>query len=181
MTTAKSKNVRPAAAKPTPRVKRAVAPRHNIQTRQAVKKIAPRITADKSIKPKGEYVQTLGRRKSAIARLRLKRGGNGQIIINNKDFKQYFPFPLWQEVMTAPLQLVGLDKNVDLSVKVSGGGLPAQAEAIRLALARALIIDNVDCRPTLRKMGYLTRDPREKERKKPGLKRARRAPQWQKR
>ncbi|OGL87227.1 30S ribosomal protein S9 [Candidatus Uhrbacteria bacterium RIFCSPLOWO2_02_FULL_48_12] len=107
--------------------------------------------------------------------------GSGQLIVNNKNYKQYFPFALWQEVVTEPLPLVGLDKDIDISVKVSGGGLPAQAEAIRLALARALLVHNADWRPVLRKMGYLTRDPREKERKKPGLKRARRAPQWQKR
>ena len=83
--------------------------------------------------------------------------------------------------MVQPLSQVGLDGQVDISVKVAGGGLPAQAEAIRLALARVLVLFNPDWRSTLRKMTYLTRDPREKERKKPGLKRARRAPQWQKR
>jgi small subunit ribosomal protein S9 len=128
-----------------------------------------------------DFIQTVGRRKRAIARLRFYASGTGAITINGPDYKKYFPYVFWQEIITEPLPLVGLANSVDVSVKIGGGGLSAQADAIRLALARALVKHNPDWRPTLRKMGWLTRDPREKERKKPGLKRARRAPQWQKR
>lgn len=127
------------------------------------------------------FIQTVGRRKRAVARLRFMRTGSGKITVNGKDYKEYFPYKLWQEVITSPLPQVGMDGVVDLSVKIQGGGIQAQSEAIRLALSRALVEHNPDWRPILRKMGWLTRDPREKERKKPGLKRARRAPQWQKR
>jgi small subunit ribosomal protein S9 len=126
-------------------------------------------------------IRAVGRRKSAVARLRLNVKGEGRITVNGKDYRQYFPYWLWQETVAAPLPLVGLAGAADVSASVAGGGLPAQADAVRLALARALVSHNPDWRPTLRKMGWLTRDPREKERKKPGLKRARRAPQWQKR
>ncbi len=125
-------------------------------------------------------IRTVGRRKSAIARLHLK-SGKGEFVVNTKPVEVYFPYQLWREAVLSPLPLVGMQGNVDISVKVQGGGQNAQAEAIRLALARALVEMNAEWRPTLRKMGWLTRDAREKERKKPGLKRARRAPQWQKR
>jgi len=130
---------------------------------------------------KNGYIQTVGRRKRSIARLRLIANGTGVYTINDKAYDVYFPYQLWKQTVTEPLPLVGMDKKVDISVKVLGGGVQGQAEAIRLALARALLIHNEDWRPLLRKMGWLTRDPRIKERKKPGLKRARRAPQWQKR
>ena len=126
-------------------------------------------------------IRTVGRRKTAIARLRFVREGQPGIMVNGVDYKEYFPYALWQEVVAAPLPQVGLAGLVEITIKVSGGGKIAQAEAIRLALSRALILHNPDWRPTLRSLGYLTRDPREKERKKPGLKRARRAPQWRKR
>ena len=132
-------------------------------------------------KTKRDYLQTVGRRKRAVARLRFSPQGQGSIIINSKDYRQYFPYSLWQSIVSEPLPLVGLQQSGTITVKVAGGGLAAQAVAVRLALARALILHNPDWRPTLRKMGWLTRDPREKERKKPGLKRARRGPQWAKR
>lgn len=128
-----------------------------------------------------ETIQTIGRRKTSIARLRLSSPGSGAFIINNKKSEDYFRYGLWKEILILPLSMVGLDGKVDVSVKVNGGGLKSQVEAVRLALCRALIKYNLDWRPVIKKMGWLTRDPREKERKKPGLKRARRAPQWQKR
>ncbi len=127
------------------------------------------------------FIQSIGRRKRAVARLRLTPNGDGTFIVNGKKYTDYFPYTLWREVVISPLPLVGLQDAVNISVKVQGGGVNAQSEAIRLALARALVTLNNDWRPTLRKVGWLTRDAREKERKKPGLKRARRAPQWQKR
>ena len=154
---------------------------HDVKTRSVGKKTIDKGLEAREVEQKRDYIQTVGRRKSAVARLRFVKNGSGKFTINGKEYKDYFTFSLWQEIVTEPLPLVGLNNNTDISLKVSGGGLPAQAVAVRLALARALVIHNADWRPTLRKMGYLTRDPREKERKKPGLKRARRAPQWQKR
>lgn len=145
----------------------------------AEREITP-VTTPKHVGGKN-FIQTVGRRKRAVARLRLHQHGSGTYIVNNKPHSVYFPYPFWQEVVSSPLPLVGLAGAVDITVKVEGGGLNAQSEAVRLALARALILVNADWRPTLRKMGWLTRDSRQKERKKPGLKRARRAPQWQKR
>ncbi|MBI4175226.1 30S ribosomal protein S9 [Candidatus Berkelbacteria bacterium] len=120
------------------------------------------------------YLYGTGRRKTAIARVRLYEKGNGQITINDR----VEPADM---IIIAPLELVGELGKWDLSVKVLGGGKQSQKEAIRHGIARALLEANADWRQSLKKAGYLRRDPREKERKKPGLKRARRAPQWAKR
>ncbi len=114
-----------------------------------------------------------GSRKRASARVRLYKG-SGKIVINGKEVTP-------SSLVLAPLALCGLEKKFDISAHVVGGGITGQQEAIRHGIARALVIFDADLRSTMRKAGYLTRDPREKERKKPGLKRARRAPQWQKR
>lgn len=141
-----------------------------------------KVAVDKKISAvESSYIQAVGRRKTATARLRMHHNGHGSITVNGRDFKEHFPYHLWQETVASPLPQVGLTGEVDISVKVTGGGLAAQSEAIRLALSRALILHNPDWRPTLRALGYLTRDSRQKERKKPGLKRARRGPQWAKR
>ncbi len=123
---------------------------------------------------KNKYIEGIGRRKRAIARVRISASSNGQFTLNNKIL------PLDQN-LTEILNLVGLNKKFDISVKVIGGGINGQKGAITLGLARALVLYDKTLQPTLRKTGYLTRDPREKERKKPGLRRARRAPQWAKR
>lgn len=120
-----------------------------------------------------EFYYAHGARKRASARVRLYKG-TGKVLINKKEVT---PNPL----MIAPLVLAGLDKKFDVSARVAGGGMTGQLEAVRHGIARALVVFDPDLRSTMRKAGYLTRDPREKERKKPGLKRARRAPQWQKR
>ena len=120
-----------------------------------------------------EYVYGHGSRKRASARVRLYKG-SGKVLINSKEVS---PDP----VMVAPLALAGLRERFDVSARVAGGGMTGQLEAIRHGIARALVVHDPELRPTMRKAGFLTRDPREKERKKPGLKRARRAPQWQKR
>lgn len=119
-----------------------------------------------------KYYYGTGSRKRAVARVRLYEG-NGKIYINEKE--------IINENIITPLKICGLQKKFDLIVKVRGGGFSSQPEAIKHGIARALVNYDKNLKPTLRKMGYLTRDPREKERKKPGLKRARRAPQWQKR
>lgn len=136
--------------------------------------------AHKASSAKG-YIQAVGRRKNAVARVRLHSTGDGSYTINGKKYDDYFPYQLWREVVISPLPVVGLQGTATITVRVQGGGINAQSEAIRLGLSRALIVHNPDWRPTLRKLGWLTRDARKKERKKPGLKRARRAPQWQKR
>lgn len=154
-------------------------------TRTAAKKPSVRSAAKHSTPAAASntrgFIQTVGRRKRAVARLRLVTNGSGEYTVNGKKYTDYFPYTLWREVVTSPLPLLGVQDSVNISVKVEGGGVNAQSEAVRLALARALVEMNSEWRPTLRKVGWLTRDSREKERKKPGLKRARRAPQWQKR
>lgn len=131
---------------------------------------------------KKDYIATVGRRKSAIARVRLhtKAGAGLSVIVNEKPMAEYFNYPQWQEVIVSPLKLTG-NEQFPITVRVTGGGINSQAEAIRLGIARALLVMNEEYRATLKKNDMLTRDPRVKERKKPGLKKARRAPQWSKR
>jgi len=124
--------------------------------------------------------RAVGRRKRASARVRIQVG-TGKITVNGKEMAQYFPYFVWQEIIISPLKAVAKDKSLDVSVKVSGGGKRGQAESIRHGIARALVIWNEDFKKSLRSIGLLTRDPRIKERKKFGLKKARRAPQWSKR
>lgn len=131
--------------------------------------------------PKGDrYYEALGRRKTSIARVRLFTKGQG-IIINDKDYKEYFPTDLLQKMAEASLKKMKSLDRFKITAKVSGGGLKSQAEAIRHGVARVLVIFNLDFKKRLRRAGYLTRDPRMKERKKYGLKRARKSPRWSKR
>ncbi len=120
-----------------------------------------------------QYYYGLGRRKSAIARVRLLPG-KGSLTINEKTVEP-------NDVIDAPLTLIGQTGKYDVIALVNGGGKVSQIEAIRLGVTRALLEVDASFKQSLRKAGFLTRDPREKERKKPGLKRARRAPQWTKR
>jgi len=162
-------------------------------------------TKDKPAKPSrsGKYFYGLGRRKSSIAQVRLyphtrtpkesklptgqassvqgKQKGKGEILVNDALFSDYFNFPTWQQTVQAPLTETNLADKFDAVVKVTGGGKPGQTEAIRLGIARALLEFDKDLRPALKAKGYLSRDQRVKERKKPGLKGARRSPQWSKR
>lgn len=131
--------------------------------------------------PIRKYFYAVGRRKESIATVRLLTRGSGQVMVNGKPFEQYFPYTEWREKAVSPLFAIGQAKNLDTEVTVSGGGVIGQAEAMRHAIARALLKLNPIFRKSLRKNGFLTRDPRMKERKKYGLKRARRAPQWSKR
>jgi small subunit ribosomal protein S9 len=135
----------------------------------------------KSKEPKRDYIYAVGRRKEAVARVRLYKNGSGKILVNKKDLPIYFPSFEFQKIINSPRMITAQDKNLDFIVKVSGGGKRGQAECIRHGLARALCLYNSDFKVILKKNGYLTRDARSKERKKYGLKRARRAPQWQKR
>jgi small subunit ribosomal protein S9 len=126
------------------------------------------------------YYQGTGRRKSAMARVRLYPG-DGSIIVNDKPVEEYFSRKRDILHLTEPLRVTATQDSFDLTVKVEGGGISGQAGAVRHGIARALLEADPNLRPTLRKGGFLTRDPRAKERKKPGLKRARKAPQYTKR
>ncbi len=128
-----------------------------------------------------KYWEAVGRRKTSIARVRLFTRGEKEFFINGKDYKAYFPSLELQQIVTSAFTKMKCLDRFGVSVKVKGGGFHSQAEAIRHGTARALVKFNADFQKRLRRAGFLTRDPRMKERKKFGLKRARRAPQWAKR
>ncbi len=131
---------------------------------------------------KGEYYYGMGRRKTAVARVRLFPNGDGTIVVNGKSARQYFgQRESASAALVAPLRLLELEDAYSMTVRVVGGGTSGQAGAIRHGVARALLRANPEWKQALRKAGFLTRDPRMKERKKPGLKRARKAPQYTKR
>ncbi len=154
-----------------------------IQTKKSAKTV-------KSAEAKKErYFEAVGRRKTAVARVRIfpassagKPGAHGknEVIVNDKDLEKYFPVKKEQGVVLSPFEKLTLS-GMKTTVKVKGGGLPGQAEAIRLGISRALILSDSALRPRLKAFGYLTRDPRMVERKKPGLRKARRPQQWRKR
>ncbi len=131
-------------------------------------------------KPTGHYYYGLGRRKEAIATARLYKGA-GELLVGEQLAKDYFNNDALIQLLEQPVALAGQEKKLRITLHVSGGGKRGQADAARLAIARALDGMTDDLHTTLKKAGYLTRDPREKERKKPGLKRARKAPQFSKR
>jgi small subunit ribosomal protein S9 len=124
--------------------------------------------------------QTTGRRKRAVARVRLRNGG-GTITINKRSFEDYFTSATHRMIAMDPLRLTDLATTYDVDVTMDGGGMAGQAGALRLGISRALIELNPDLRPALKRAGFLTRDSREKESKKYGLKKARKAPQYSKR
>jgi small subunit ribosomal protein S9 len=130
---------------------------------------------------KGEYYYGMGRRKTAVARVRLFPNGDGSITVNGKNAQTYFGRELLLATIVAPFRALDVTNSYNISVRVVGGGTSGQAGAVRHAISRALLRVNADFKGGLRKAGYLTRDPRMKERKKPGLKRARKAPQYTKR
>lgn len=132
-----------------------------------------------SMERKGRYFYANGKRKTSIARVRLYEG-KGEIIVNNHPIEDYFFGTLIGNVK-APLKLVDMLKRFDITVKVSGGGISSQADAVRHGIAKALTVFDPALRTPLKRAGFLTRDARVKERKKFGLHRARRAPQWSKR
>jgi small subunit ribosomal protein S9 len=129
----------------------------------------------------GQYFEGIGRRKESTARVRLMNG-SGTFTVNQKAIETYFPRVGDMETILAPLQAVGYERaTVDVTVVVNGGGVTGQTSSVQLGLARALTKMNPEFGPVMRKGGFLTRDPRIKERKKPGLKRARKAPTYTKR
>ncbi len=128
-----------------------------------------------------DYYEAVGRRKEATARVRIWPDKKYQFTVNEKKLEDYFSIEELVKKATAPLELFNLDSELAVTAKVRGGGTTGQAEAIRHGLSRALLLYNPEFRGKLKKFGFLTRDPRMKERKKPGLRGARRAPQWSKR
>ena len=130
---------------------------------------------------KKKYFYGTGRRKSSVARVRVYENGTGSIIINGRDIDDYFGLETLKLIVRQPLVTTDMLGKVDIVVTVAGGGVSGQAGAIRHGVARALLQVDENLRPALKKAGFLTRDPRMKERKKYGLKAARRAPQFSKR
>lgn len=127
-----------------------------------------------------EVISTIGRRKAAVARIYLSEG-KGQITVNNKDFTEYFPSKQLHYIVEQPLNLLELRENYDIKVNLDGGGITGQAEALRLAISRALIKIDPEYKAALRAEGFVTRDPRVVERKKPGQPGARKKFQFSKR
>ena len=127
-----------------------------------------------------ETIHTIGRRKASVARIYLKKG-KGNITVNGKDFKNYFPVDTMRYKLEQPFKIADLSAKYDVIANVNGGGTTGQAEAIRLAISRALCELNIENRPALKSEGLLTRDARIVERKKPGQKKARKKFQWVKR
>ncbi|MDD4992918.1 MAG: 30S ribosomal protein S9 [Paludibacter sp.] len=127
-----------------------------------------------------EVINALGRRKAAVARVFVSEG-SGQITINKRDINVYFPSPILQYVVKQPLTKLGVVEKYDIKVNLDGGGFKGQAEALRLAIARALVKINAEDKPALKSEGFMTRDPREVERKKPGQPKARKRFQFSKR
>lgn len=127
-----------------------------------------------------EIVNTLGRRKEAVARIYVSEG-NGNITVNKRDMKEYFPATTLQYIVFQPLNLLEVSEKYDIKVNLNGGGTKGQAEALRLAISRAMLVIDPECRPQLKAAGFLTRDPREVERKKPGQPKARKRFQFSKR
>ena len=127
-----------------------------------------------------EVINTIGRRKCSVARIYMTPG-TGKIVVNNRDYKEYFPTGPLQFIVNQPLQVAGAEGKWDIKANLDGGGITGQAQALRMAIARALCENNIEDRPALKKEGFLMRDPRMVERKKPGQPKARKRFQFSKR
>jgi len=152
----------------------------------AVEKVAavPVVKEKVAKKIAGVYFYAVGRRKTSVAQVRLyenDKATENDIIINDKKLKDYFPTISLQNNLLSPLKAVGMHNKFSMTVLVRGGGVTGQVEAVRLGIARALVVFNAELKKTLKDLGLMTRDAREVERKKAGLKKARKAPQWAKR
>lgn len=135
----------------------------------------------KPAEKKPKYCLGIGRRKTAQAKVKLFLEGEGRFTVNQRELGKYFPTLSLQKITADPLEVAALSEKVNVVAQAQGGGVVAQAQAISLGLSRALVKADANLKTVLKKHRLLTRDARKKERKKPGLKRARRAPQWQKR
>ncbi|MDY6288959.1 MAG: 30S ribosomal protein S9 [Bacteroidales bacterium] len=127
-----------------------------------------------------EVINTIGRRKCSVARIYMTPG-TGKIVVNSRDYKEYFPTGPLQFIVNQPLQVAGAEGKWDIKANLDGGGITGQAQALRMAIARALCENNIEDRPALKKEGFLMRDPRMVERKKPGQPKARKRFQFSKR
>jgi small subunit ribosomal protein S9 len=146
----------------------------------APKSAKPKIEVKASPKQEGRYYQGLGGRKTATASVRIYPKGTG-VTVNGKELKEYFKMPKHQTEVLAPLEVAEMGKSLGVTVKVSGSGIHAQAQAVRNGIATALVALDKELKKKLKRVGFITRDPRVVERKKYGLKGARRSPQWSKR
>lgn len=145
----------------------------------AVKKAIARPTVAKAIA--GKYIEAVGRRKTSTARVRITEASKESVVVNGKDVPTYFPTADMQNIIASAIEKSKVAGKFAISAKVIGGGIHSQAEAIRHGLSRALVEFDEETRKRLKKLGFLKRDPRMKERRKFGLKKARKAPQWSKR
>ncbi|MBF5050853.1 30S ribosomal protein S9 [Candidatus Clavichlamydia salmonicola] len=132
------------------------------------------------VKSTKDDITATGRRKRAVSSVRLRRG-NGRIDVNGREFSEYFPLDIQRRMIMAPMETAGLDGTFDMIIRVNGGGVSGQATATRLGIARALLKNSEDLKQEFKPLGYLTRDPRRKERKKYGHKKARKSFQFSKR
>ncbi|MBM3257732.1 MAG: 30S ribosomal protein S9 [Candidatus Nealsonbacteria bacterium] len=160
-------------------------PKVKKEKKETVKKVK-KAPAKKAVKEPAKlkvakYFEGIGRRKTSVARVRISLQKEKTFSINGKTSENYFPTKDLQRIILSPLSLADSSDKFQVSVKVRGGGISSQAEAVRHGLSRALVLFDPELRKRLKQAGFLKRDPRMRERKKFGLKRARRAPQWQKR
>lgn len=169
----------PKIIKKKPTVKKLVKKKEVLEKKEKI--VAPKIVEEKIEEESDRYFEAVGRRKTAVARVRLFTKGDKEVVVNNKPFNTYFQDFEFQEIAMSSLKKMKCLDRFRVSIIIKGGGLHAQAEAVRHGTAMALTKFNNDFRKRLKRVGYLTRDSRMRERKKPGLKRARRAPQWSKR
>ncbi|MGB2631739.1 MAG: 30S ribosomal protein S9, partial [Minisyncoccales bacterium] len=178
----KAAGTKPAVKKTHPAVKKTEKTPEIVAVKIAEIKVEDSVandTLDASGRKKTDkYYESIGRRKTAIARVRLYTRGDKIFLVNDKPFDQYFKTVEFKNIIEAPLVKMNCTDRFRVTALVKGGGINAQAEALRHGITRALVLFNADFKKRLKKSGYLTRDPRMKERKKPGLKKARRAPQW---
>ena len=129
----------------------------------------------------GKYIETVGRRKTSVARVRITEASKNSITVNNREFENYFTTKELRNTVNEPISKLKIGIKFNITAKLDGGGINSQSEALRLGISRALIIYNIEYRKKLKQLGFLKRDPRAKERRKFGLKKARKAPQWSKR
>jgi len=152
------------------------------EVKEVVKILEPIVVVqDKEKVIAGDYLGAVGRRKTSVARIRIFTKGEKKVTVNGKSLDQYFGQPVLQKIIMDPLEKMNVLDKFGVTILVRGGGLSSQAGAIRHGISRALVKFNIDFRKRLKRAGFLTRDSRERERKKFGLKRARKAPQWAKR
>lgn len=177
---ATTKTAKPKASEKVKKTK--AAPKKVEAVKKEAKEVKEAVVSKKGKELSGKYFYAVGKRKTSIAQVRLFPVDKAEhSIVNGKEVKKYFTIERHSEMIGAPLKAVGMETRFDISAKVNGGGIMGQAEAVRLGVARALILHDENLKKTLKDLGYLTRDARIVERKKPGRRKARRSPQWAKR